>query len=107
MWATQAMVKHALDEPGGCFHITCTKEVHVYVCCVDDELLKSEDVCQTLSQGIKGKEIRIIRSQILCNTAEFCFIPELHNKFTNFIFHKENFVICALHLRKLRHGEIK
>ena len=89
------------------FTSACTKEVHVHVCCVDDELLKSKDVCHTVSEHRKGKEEGIIRSQILCNTAGLFFTPKLHSKFTNCIFHKGDFVTRTLHLRKLRHSEIK
>lgn len=47
------MVKHVLDKPGGSFHISMhqVSDLNVHVCCVDDELLKNKDVCQTLSQN--------------------------------------------------------
>ena len=92
------------------FTLARTEEVQVHICCVDDELLKGKNVCpDPASEHRMGKEKGIIRSQVLCKTlcCRTFFTPELHSNFTNYIFHEGDFIILALHLRKLRHSRIK
>lgn len=87
-----------------------TKEVQVQVCCVDDKLLKDKGVCSdTASELRKGRQKGTIRRKVLCKTlyGRAVFTPELHSKFTHYIFHEGDFITSAFHLRKLRHGKIK
>lgn len=70
------MVEHVLDKPGDNFHISMQQgsDFHVHVCCVDHDLLKSKDVCQTLPQNTEKERRKELSGARLCNTAELLLL---------------------------------
>lgn len=104
------MVEHVLDEPGGGFHICMHRGSSRAICCVDDELLKDKEVCPDLPHSTgreRGKELTGARFSAKQWSAGLIFTAELLSKFINYIVYEGDFIMPLLHLRKLRHSEIR